>query len=69
MPSLHWYRRFDRWLRDRAQRHVHSDTYKRREKALYEATGVIGRAWGWEPKQTERPSDSGTEPEDLKGHP
>jgi hypothetical protein len=69
MPSLHWYRRFDRWLRDRAQRHVDSDTYKRREKAAYEATSAIGRALGWEPKQTERPGGSVTEPEEPKGHP
>ncbi len=57
MLSLHWYRRFDRWLRDRAQRHVESDTYKRREKALYEATSAIGRAQGWEPKSAERSDD------------
>jgi hypothetical protein len=54
----HSYRRFDRWLRDRAQRYVDRDTYKRREKALYDATSAIGRAQGWEPKSTE-PSDDG----------
>jgi hypothetical protein len=58
MRSPHWYRRFDRWLRERAQRHVDSDTYKRREKALYDATSAIGRAQGWDPKPTERRDDA-----------
>jgi hypothetical protein len=57
MRPAHWYRHFDRWLRERAQRHVESDAYKRREKALYNATSAIGRAHGWDPKPIERRDD------------
>ena len=48
--AMGWYRRFDRWLRARAERHVARDTYRRREKSLYSATGAVGRAFGWKPR-------------------
>jgi hypothetical protein len=57
MPIGAWYRRFDTWLRGRAQRHVESDAYKRREKALYDTTRVLGEAHGGKPKETGKDSD------------
>jgi hypothetical protein len=57
MPIPAWYRRFDAWLRGRAQRHVESDAYKRREKALYDSTRVLGESQGWKSKKTDKSSD------------
>ena len=52
-----WYSRFDNWLRSRGQQHVEGESYKRREKALYDSTAAIGRAQGWDPKPSESKTD------------